>query len=99
MQNNSKTRKERMTKIYKLKKGAFEKKKNELFKRGILISIIAVLGGFLISTINSGFNWKVLLLMIPTTGIAIFIGLKRGLKLHDTPNGTVTTTFGLVFFD
>ena len=72
-----------MTKSYKLQNASFEEKKKEILKRGILLSVIAVLGGFTISVMNSGFDWKVLLVMIPIAGIAIFIGLRRGLKLQE----------------
>jgi hypothetical protein len=71
-----------MTKTYKLKNDSFEEKKKEILKRGIVLSIIAVLGGFTISIINSGFDLKVLLIMIPIAGIAMFIGLRRGIKLQ-----------------
>lgn len=72
----------KMTKSYKLKIDSFEEKKKEILKRGILLSIIAVSGGLVISIMNSGVDWKVLLIMIPIAGIAIFIGLRRGLKLQ-----------------
>lgn len=75
-------KKEKMTKTYKLKIDSFEEKKKEILKRGILLSIIAVSGGFMISTTNSGFDLKVLLIMIPIAGTAIFIGLRRGIKLQ-----------------
>ena len=71
-----------MTKTYKLKNTSFEEKKKEILKRGILLSIIAVLGGFTISVMNTEFDWKVLLVMIPIAGFAIFIGLRKGLKLQ-----------------
>ncbi|MEZ4953126.1 MAG: hypothetical protein R2825_06080 [Saprospiraceae bacterium] len=71
-----------MTKTYKLKNDSFEEKKKEILKRGIVLSIIAVLGGFTISIINSGFDLKVFLIMIPIAGIAMFIGLRRGIKLQ-----------------
>lgn len=69
-----------MTKTYKLKVDAFEENKKKVLKRGILLSIIAVLGGFTTSIINSGFDWVAISIMIPITGILMFIGLKRGLK-------------------
>jgi hypothetical protein len=71
-----------MTKTYKLRRDSFEEKKKEILKRGILLSILAASGGLVISTMNSGFDWIVFLIMIPIIGIAMFLGLKRGLKLQ-----------------
>ncbi len=69
-------------KIYKLKVDSFEEKKKEILKRGIIISIISIFIGFTISIINSGFDWKVFLIMIPIAVIAMSFGVKRGLKLQ-----------------
>jgi len=71
-----------MMKIYKLKVDSFEEKKKEILKRGIIISIISIFIGFTISIINSGFDWKVFLIMIPIAVIAMSFGVKRGLKLQ-----------------
>jgi hypothetical protein len=71
-----------MTKPYKLRRDSFEEKKKEILKRGILLSILAASGGLVISTMNSGFDWIVFLITIPIIGIAMFIGLRRGLKLQ-----------------
>lgn len=71
-----------MKKSYKLNIDSFQEKKKQLLKRGILLSILAVSGGFLISMMNSRFDWRVFLIMIPIAGIAAFVGLRRGLKLQ-----------------
>ena len=71
-----------MKKSYKLNTTSFDEKRKAILKRGIFISIIAVSGGFTISTINTGFDWKVLLIMIPIAAFAIFIGLRRGIKMQ-----------------
>jgi len=71
-----------MKNTYKLKIESFEEKKKAILKRGIITSIIAVAGGIIISTINAGFNWKVLILMIPIAGISIYFGLRRALKIQ-----------------
>lgn len=69
-----------MTKHYKLNQAAFEEKKKAMLKRVIILFIIAVSAGFLMATINAGFDWSVLLIMIPIAGLAGYFGIRRALK-------------------
>ena len=71
-----------MTRTYNLKNDSFKEKKKEILTRGIILSIIAVIGGLLITKKTSGLSMEVLLIMTPIAGIAIFIGVRRGLKLQ-----------------
>jgi hypothetical protein len=59
----------------------FEEKKKSIVKRTLTLAILAVSVGFLISIINAGFDWRTLMFILPISGIAIFFGLKQGLKM------------------
>ena len=72
-----------MTKIYKLETDSFKDKRIALVKRGIIMAIFCVTIGFGISFMRNGFNLTVLIMIVPIVAIAIYFGLKRGIKIQE----------------
>ena len=71
-----------MVKTYRLNPDAFQQKQKNILKRGIIISAVAIAAGLTITTLNTGFDWKVMLMMVLIMGGAVFVGIRKGLRLQ-----------------